>query len=257
MERAVIAAVLLGACATIPPGAAGVVWRPGGGVEPQTLGEGQHVVGPLSSVDVYDLRAQERDEDLVGLTADGAPVEAGASVVTFHLVAEELAQLDRQLGPRYYETVVSPVVRAMARRVLARYRAAELDSAGIRRAQDGLMALLVPALRPMHIAVDGVVFRRVLFTSPGAYAAVLDTARSEQAAIAARTDIEGAAERARRWREQALGIAAAHALVAPSLSPESLEEARRRAWDRLVTSPSTSVLVRPEGESPLLLEVPP
>lgn len=244
--------LLLCACAAIPPGAAGVVWTSG-----ETLGEGEHFVGPFAMVDVYDLRAQERNEDLVGLTADGAAVEAGASVVTFHLMPGELADLDHRLGPAYYDTVVSPVVRAMARRVLARYTAAELDSHGIRRAQDALMALLVPALRPMHIWIDGVVFRRVIFTDPRARQAVLDTSAAEQAAITARADIDAAAQRAARLREQARGVAGAHLLVAPSLTPESLEDARRRAWERLVSSPSTSVLVRPGGESPLLLEMPP
>ncbi|HUJ27478.1 MAG TPA: hypothetical protein VLW85_15745, partial [Myxococcales bacterium] len=74
----------LWACATVPAGAGGVVWSPSGDVPREALGEGQHFIGPFAAVQVYDLRAQERNEDLVGLTADGSPVEAGASVVTYH-----------------------------------------------------------------------------------------------------------------------------------------------------------------------------
>jgi len=252
-----IASVLLSACATIPAGAGGVVWTASDGVQPSPLSEGQHYIGPSASVDIYDLRAQERNEDLVGLTADGAPVEAGASVVTFHLLASELPALDREIGPDYYAIVVSPLVRAEARRVLAHFRSAELTSAGIRRAQEALRETLAPALRPMHVVLDGIVFRRVIPTSPGAYQAILETASSEQAALTARAEIEAAYQRADRRREEARGVAVGLELVAPTLTRESLEDARRRAWERLITSPSTSVLLRPGGESSLLLEVPP
>ena len=246
------------ACATIPAGAGGVLWTASGDAPPEMLDEGQHFIGPFSTVQVYDLRAQERNEDLIGLTSDGAPVEAGASVVTFHLVPEELTQLDRQVGPDYYDTVVAPLVKAEARRVLAHFGSSELlDSVKVRAAQQMLFDLVEPALRPMHIELDGVVFRRVIPSSPGAYRAILDTAATEQAAQTARADIEAAYHRADQRRTTALGIANGFDLVAPTLTPQSLEEARIRAWQRLVTSPSTSVLTRPNGESPLLLEVPP
>ncbi|HUJ24903.1 MAG TPA: SPFH domain-containing protein [Myxococcales bacterium] len=246
------------ACATIPAGAGGVVWSPSGEPPRETLSEGQHYIGPFATVQVYDLRSQERNEDLVGLTADGAPVEAGASVVTFHLVPGELPQLDRQVGPDYYPIVVAPLVKAQARRVLAHFRSSELlDSAKVRAAQQMLYDQLEPALRTMHIELDGVVFRRVIPASSGAYRAVLDTAAAEQAAQTARADIEAADQRADQRRVKALGVANGLDVVAPTLTPQSLDEARVRAWQRLLTSPSTSVLARPNGETPLLLEVPP
>ena len=247
---------LLG-CATVPPGAGGVLWTASGGISPEPLAEGQHFVGLTGAVDVYDLRAQERNEDLFGLGADGAPIEAGASVVTFHLVAAELPALDREVGPAYYQTVVAPLVRATARRVLARLRSSELDTAHIRAAQAQLRDLLAPALRPLHVVIDDVVFRRVIPTSPLAYASVLETGQAEQAAIQARADIEAAYARAEQRRAEAHGVAGQLDTVGPSLTPQSLDEARLRARERLLTSPSTSVLVRPDGESPLLLEVPP
>ncbi|HUJ27407.1 MAG TPA: SPFH domain-containing protein, partial [Myxococcales bacterium] len=176
-----------------------------------------------------------------------------------HLVAEELPQLDRQIGPDYYAIVIAPLVKAEARRVLAHYRASELlDSARVRAAQQQLFDLLEPALRTVHVALDGVVFRRVVPASPAAVRSIVDTASAEQAAaLTARADIEAAYARADQRRAEALGIAAGLNLVAPTLTPQSLEEARVRAWQRLLTSPSTSVLTRPGGESPLLLEVSP
>ena len=256
LVSAAVLAALLG-CATVPAGAGGVLWTPGSGVSPEPLGEGQHFIGPFADLEVYDLRAQEHGEDLVGLSAEGAPLEASASVVTLHLVAAELPALDRQIGPDYYQIVVAPLIRSGARRVLSRYLVSDLDSAAIRRAQAELAALVAPALRTLHIVLDGVVFRRVISTAPAAYAAVLATSQAEQVAMQARADIEAAAQRAEERREQGRGLAAGLDIVAPTLTRESLAEAQNRAWQRLILSPSTSVVVRPQGETPLLLEVHP
>lgn len=243
------------ACATIPPGAGGVLWSAKDGVQREPLEEGQHFIGPLASVTVYDLRAQERNEDLVGLTADGALVEAGASLVTFHLRADELPALDRELGPGYYEHAVSPLVRSTARRVLARLRIAELDTSGIRRAQDEIATLLAERLRPLHVLLDGVAIRRVVPLSRTAYQAVLSAAALEQNALSVPAQLDLARHRADEARERAAGIAAENTILSPTLNRRALDEAAWRAWERLMGAKSTNVILRATPDSPLLLEV--
>jgi len=243
------------ACATIPPGAGGVLWSARDGVQRKPLEEGQHFIGPLASVTVYDLRAQERKEDLVGLTADGALVEAGASLVTFHLRAEELPVLDRELGPAYYQQAVSPLVRSSARRILARMRVAELDTGGIRRAQDEIASLLAERLRPLHVVLDGVAIRRVVPLSREAYQAVLGAAALEQQALSVPALLDLSRHRADEARERAAGISAENAILSPTLSRRSLDEAAWRAWELLMGAKTTNVILRATSESPLLLEV--
>jgi regulator of protease activity HflC (stomatin/prohibitin superfamily) len=79
----VVTSGVLSACATVPAGDAGVVLR-ADGVDPVPLGEGAHWVSPWTRVDLYDLRVDEHNEDLGAVTADGARVEARASILTFH-----------------------------------------------------------------------------------------------------------------------------------------------------------------------------
>ena len=249
----VLAASLACACATVPSGAGGVLWTPGG-VSNEPVPEGQHFIGPLAKLQLYDLRRQEKNEDLVGITADGALVEAGASVVTFHLRAEDLVAVDRELGPDYYANVISPVVRAAARRVLSRYRLSELDTPGVRRAQGELGRLLAERLSSLHVVIDDVVFRHVLPRSQALDAAVLDTGRLEQEALAASTSLlELAARDGDARRELAVGIAARNKSIAPTLTPRVLLDARREASQRLIESPSTQVLF--PSALPLSLEV--
>jgi hypothetical protein len=253
MTRLAPICLALCACATVPAGQGGVVWN-SAGVQPEPLSEGLHFVGPVARVQLYDLRAQERSETLQGLSADGAAVEASASVVTFHVDAGDLPALERQLGPAYYQQAVAPLVRAGARRILSRFRVSELDSAGVRRAQAELEALLIPALQKLHVVLDGVAFKRVLPLSQPAYQAVLDTGAAEQDALTAATRVQLARQRAEALREEAHGLASGNDIVAPTLSKASLDDSRQRAWESLLQAPGTRVLVT---DQKLLMEVPP
>jgi regulator of protease activity HflC (stomatin/prohibitin superfamily) len=244
------------ACATVPSGHLGVLLR-SDGVAADPLGEGTHLVGPLASVDVYDLRAQEETEDLVALSADGAPLEARASVLTFHPVPSELVALARQVGPDYYHAVIRPMVRSTVRRVLAGLRADQLDTGGILAAQAEITRIAGERLRPYHIALDAINIRSLaLAPSSAAYRAVVDVGVREQQALAARQLAELARRRADALRTGGRGIAGAHALLAPTLTPDVLNDEAARAWTRLMTAPSTVVDVR-SADVPYLMEVSP
>ena len=251
-----LAFVSFTACATVSSGGAGVVVGIHG-VDPQPLGEGVHFLGPLAEVENYDLRAQERSEDLEALSADGMVLDARASVMTFHPAQGEAVTLAREIGPDYYRILVMPVVRSTLRKVLAAYRAAALDTPGITRAEREVTAETARRLRPHHVVFDSISLRTLGITRPSAgYQAVIDTGVKEQEALAARLLPEQARQHADELRAEALGIAESHALIAPTISPELLTDAANRAWTRLLTASSTSVEVRPRTQ-PYVLEVEP
>jgi len=251
-----IAFVSFTACATVPSGGAGVVLGIRG-VEPEPLGEGVHFVGPLVEVETYDLRAQEKSEDLEALSADGMVLDARASVMTFHPAQGEAVALAREIGPDYYRILVRPVVRSALRRVLAAYPANALDTPGITRAEKDVTAETARRLRPHHVVFDSISLRTLgIAHSSEGYQAIVDTGVKEQEALAARLLPEQARQHADELRAEAQGIAESHALIAPTISTELLTDAANRAWTRLLTDPSTSVEVRPKTQ-PYVLEVEP
>jgi regulator of protease activity HflC (stomatin/prohibitin superfamily) len=160
-----LAALALASCVTVPPGRAALVTGLSG-LEPP-LGEGVHWVGPWASSELIDLRQQERDDDLRAITADGAVIEAGTSLVTWRPVPDELRELAREVGPDVYAVAVGPVVSSCARKVLGRLRLDELDTSHLRAAQAEVTALAAAALRPLHILLEGVELRQVVPLSPG------------------------------------------------------------------------------------------
>lgn len=241
---AVIAGGSLSACATVPAGHLGVVLQ-SDGVAPEPLAEGAHVVSPWSTVMLYDMRVDEHTENLGAVSADGAALEARASVLTFHAAPGEVVALAREVGPHFYANLVRPIVSSVVRRVLAGLRADQLDTPGIRRAQAAVTRAAAEELRPFHIIVDSIDLRTLnLVTTSAAYAAVIQTGVEEQKVFLARKQIELAQKDDEALRESARGIEAAHAIVAPTLTPDVLGDAARRAWGRLLTAPSSAVEVR-------------
>jgi regulator of protease activity HflC (stomatin/prohibitin superfamily) len=251
-----VAFVALSACATVPSGHSGVLLRTSG-VDPELLREGVNFIGPLAGVETYDLRAQEQSEDLDALSADGVMLVAHASVMTFHPVPAEVVALAREVGPDYYQVLVRPVVRSTLRRVLAAFRADALDTPGISRTEREVTEATARRLRPYHIVFDSISLRtlRIAPTSES-YQAILATAVKEQEAIAARQLPELARQEAEERRSTARGIAEAHALIAPTITPEILTDSENRAWARILTAASTHVEVRPHAQ-PYILEIEP
>jgi hypothetical protein len=233
-----------------------VLLRPSG-VQLQALEEGAHAISPLSRVDLFDLRGQEKTEDLLALSADGAPVQARASLVTYHLVKEELAAVDREVGPDYYRVIVQPIIRSTVRLVLAAYPAAHLSSSNIAAAQQEITRLAALRLRPYHILLDALDLRTLaVVVSPRAYAQVLDRGVLEQQVLAVPQKLEVTRQRAAALKESARAVATAHALYGPTLRPDVLYDTATRAESRLLTSPWTQVVVV-DPSQPYRLEVVP
>lgn len=195
------------ACVTVPSGHLGVLLRPDG-VAREPIGEGVHLIGPLAHADLYDLRGQERHEYLAALSADGAMLEARASVLTFRPAAGELVALAREIGPAYYEVVVQPIVRSTVRRVLASRRLDELDTAGILSAQEEITRIAAARARPYHIILEGVNLRTLaMLPSSPPYRVVVETSVTEQEVLAARKRVELVRDWAASHREEARGLA--------------------------------------------------
>lgn len=247
----------LGGCATVDPGHVAIVE----GMRSRArapLQEGSRVIGPFASVVIYDLRAQQRSEDFEALSADGMRLEAKASVMTYHPVADEIGALARETGPDYYQVLIAPTVRSRLRRLLASYRADALDTPTVDRIEKQIARETAELLRPRHIVFDAIGLRTLRIDPRSqAYAGVVQTGVEQQKAMmAAQALVELARRDAERLRLEAKGVAEANTLVAPTLTPPLLRKASVDGWSNLLTSPSTQVRVL-ATEQPYLLEVAP
>ena len=251
LAQAGTAVVLLNACVTVPSGYRAAVIGPRG--EAKNLGEGVSFVAPFSQTRLYDVRRLEANEDLTALTADGAPVKAGSSVVTYRVSPEELVALSRETGPAYYQTLIRPILMSATRRVLAQYRWRDLlDSANVLQAQKELTADAAARLRPRHLILDSVVMRGIFIGLPKISAAITDTSVWEQKSLEAREKVHVAELQAQALRKTAEGVASANERVGPTLTAPVLEDADRRVWSRLMQSPGTKIDIAADGLMPVV-----
>jgi regulator of protease activity HflC (stomatin/prohibitin superfamily) len=242
-------------CATVPPGYGAVVLAPSG-VQPEPLKEGVSAIPWFGEVKLYDLRQQELTVRFNAITGDGGLVTASASVVTFRIVPEELVALAREVGPLYGQVLVRPETEAAVRTVIGGLLADELDTQHILVAQAEVTRRAAQRLRPYHVLLESVDLRTLQLVAPLVFAQVGRALVLEQQILAAPRQLEVAQKQADARREEASGLSRQFEALAPSLSPETLEDRRVRAWNRLLQAPSSSVQVEAAG-SPAILEVSP
>jgi regulator of protease activity HflC (stomatin/prohibitin superfamily) len=242
-------------CATVPPGQGAVVLGPSG-VHPQPLPEGVSSVPWFGEVTLYDLRQQQLTVRFNALTKDGGLVKASASVVTYRIVPEELVALAREVGPDYGAVLVRPEAEAAVRLVVGGLLADEFDSDHIVAAQAEISRRAAARLRPYHILLESVDLRTMQVVAPLAQMQVAYTLVLQQRYLTTPREMEVVHKQADQRREQAEGLANELGAIAPSLSSQTLEDRRRRAWDALLRAPSSSVFAETAG-APAVVEVSP
>src|SRR5579871_563163 len=123
-----VAALFATGCATVevPPGYVAVTWTPSG-MSDKVLHEGSWSLGRGDEAIVFDARSQEHEERLEVLAANGLKIVFDTSI-RYHIVPDEAVKLDQELGEKYYDILLGPLIRSQARRVVGRYQPEEIYS---------------------------------------------------------------------------------------------------------------------------------
>jgi hypothetical protein len=244
---------LWSACATVSvavdPGHGAVLTDPNGNMS--ILGEGVAYVSADARVDDFDLTQQSQGGSFAAVTKDGVPLRVVDPVVGYRVIAEELVEADRTLGPTGWKSVVEPIVSSTIGRVVATYRYDQLDTPRLREAQDRITTLAAAQLKPLHIALLSVELKGLVAQLPGLASSVTETSVWEQRSAKAKTSIEVASHEADNLRAKAAGIASANQSIAETLTPATLQNKADQAWLQLITSPTTDVEVVDSASPPL------
>jgi prohibitin 2 len=251
-----VTGMAVGCGATVGPGRVGVLWRAWNGTQGDVYGEGLHYIAPWNDLYVYDLRSMSHDELLNVIAVNGLGIKLDASV-RYHLSPGEVVPLQREIGPEYYHTILEPVLRSEARRVLGRYTPEEIYSTKRdlieREIREGLRA----KIEGKHIVLEAVLIRNVEL--PDAIRHAIDQKLSaEQDVLKMKYVLEVAKAVADQRRIEAQGVADYNRTIAASLTPPMLEFDRIQELSRLAASPNAKTVVMGPGVSnaPVLLSTP-
>jgi regulator of protease activity HflC (stomatin/prohibitin superfamily) len=205
--------------------------------------EGSYLISPFTDAWSYDLRTQSDSATMGAILADGATAQVAELVTTYRIDTSGLLDLNRQVGPEYYDVVIAPLVQSAVGEALGRLPGDQLDSPHLAQIQAQVTARLATAMAPWHVALIAVQMSDVGIALPKTQQAILATGVAEQGVLTSQRHLDIDRATADTRRQEASGVAAALLAVAPTLSPLGLKDQEQRAWGRLIASPDAKVYV--------------
>ncbi len=237
-------------CPVVDSGHQGIVFETlSGGTSRKMLGEGMHLMPIWNGIIPYDLRVRELKEQLSVLSNNGLAIRVDASV-RYRPKAEELYELQTQIGPNYAEIVVAPIVRSEARKVFGRYAPEEIYSTKREEIERQIYEEVLKALGGKHVIVEAVLVRDVEL--PEAIKnAIADKLAEEQRSQKMRFTLDKERQEAMRKQIEAEGINKYQAIVRQGLTAEYLQYKGIEATQKLAESTNAKVVIVGGGKGGL------
>ena len=161
MRRILLLFSFTAACtyAHVGSGEVAVIRTPAG-LDNHVYPTGDWSIGRSDEATVYNVRSQEHAEWLQVLASNGLSIALDTSV-RFHVIANEAVQLDQELGPDYYGTLLGPTLKSQARRVIGRYQPEEIYSSEREAIERQIRDGMTEAIKGRHIVLEAVLIRNV------------------------------------------------------------------------------------------------
>lgn len=154
---------------SIGAGEVGVKFNQFGGVEPDELGEGLHIVPPWVSVTKYSVQSQvytmssqasegERvgDDRINALTSEGLTLGMDISI-RYRMIPTDASSVHQKLGPSYAEKIIRPTIKSVIREVVSSHTAMEIYGQ-----QRQLVVAEMQTELENRLADDGIIVEEVL-----------------------------------------------------------------------------------------------
>ncbi len=244
------AAVTAVGCVRIDSGHRGVLWSFFGGTNLEDVyGEGVTIVPPWNRMNVYDVRTQDRKEDLHVLTSNGLSVSLEASI-RYRALSNELTALHVEIGQAYYETILAPIVKSEARQVGGRYTPEEIYSTKREEVAAAIYEEVTKQLEGKHIVLEAILVRNVDLP-PTIKGAITEKLEEEQKALKMEFTLARERKEAERKRIEAAGIRDFQKIVSTGITEALLRWKGIEATEKLATSSNAKVVVVGSGKDGL------
>ena len=237
----------------IESGQRGVKYSRFTGTEMTTVyGEGLQVVWPWEQMIEYEVRIQNQDEQISVLSSNGATIGMDVSV-RYSPDPQRLPLLHTTYGPEYYQRLVQPVVRSVAREVVGQFEPEELYSTRREQLQNQIESRVRTAIGNESIALQDILIRDVELPAQVRQAIELKL-QEEQRAQQVSFSIDRERREAERKRIEAEGQATFQRLITESLSDRYLQYEGIQATRELAGSDNAKVvIVGGDGGLPIIL----
>lgn len=239
---------------TIVSGQAGVRYSPFGGTDMDDVyGEGLNIHAPWVSVIKYDVRVQERLENMEALSSNGLSIGTDISV-RWRPRSETLPELHVTYGVDYFRKLIGPELRSVVREVIGQFTPEELYSSRRTELQDQIFARVKESVDGENVLVEAILIRDVRLPEQ-IKMAIENKLKEEQEAERYEFTIEKERLEAERKRIEAEGEAAYQKIITASLTSQFLRFKGIEATRQLANSPNSKTVIVGGGQDglPLIL----
>ncbi len=196
---------------------------------------------PWNSMFVYRTQVQERKESLTVLSSDGASIRLEVSIL-YRPEAGKIDSLQVEIGPGFYDDVVAPNLRGIARGVAGRYKPEEIYSTKRDEMAAAILSELTTALAKKWVVIENVLVRDVVIPAKISEA-INFKLTADQEAQKMQFTIEKEKLEAERKRIEAGGIADFQKIVSAGITNSYLKWKGIEATQKIAESPNSKVIM--------------
>ena len=239
---------------TIVSGQAGVRYSPFGGTNIEDVyGEGLHLHAPWLKVIKYDVRVQERLENMEALSSNGLSIGTDISV-RWRPASETLPTLHVIYGVDYFRKLIGPELRSVVREVIGQFTPEELYSSRRTELQDQIFSRVKENVEGENVILEAILIRDVRLPEQ-IKVAIENKLKEEQEAERYEFTIQKERLEAERKRIEAEGEAAYQQIITASLSSQFLRFKGIEATQQLANSTNAKTVIVGSGSDglPLIL----
>jgi len=261
-----IALGCLSGCAKVDAGHGGVLWTAWSGTQEDTYSEGWYFVAPWNKMITYNVRLQDRAEDLHVLANNGLSIRLETSV-RYRVNLGTLPVLHQKVGEDYYEVLIAPSVRSAARKVVGRYtpeqiystKREEVEHEALTAVVENLKDAISKKLEGASVDEDPIQIKAILVRNVDLpeklKRAINDKLEEEQRSLKMKFTLSRERQEAERKEIEANGIAKRNRIITESITDRLLSYEGIQATERLAHSQNSKVVVIGSGKQglPLIL----
>ena len=247
---AFVGILALNSVACVKTGHVGVVTL-FGRVTNRVMGEGIHLINPLTRVHELSIKTQEVKERAAVPSKEGLIMGLEASVL-YHLDPNMAADIFQKIGPGYAEVLLTPNFRSAIRAVTAANTASSLYSDARETVARQILDALQTQVHPRGVTIENVLLRDLQLPDT-LKQAIEAKQQAQQEAQRMEFVLQRERQEAERKRVEAQGIKDFQHIVTEGISEKLLEWKGIEATVELARSPNSKVVVVGAGKSGLPL----
>jgi regulator of protease activity HflC (stomatin/prohibitin superfamily) len=212
-----------------------------GRVTGQTIGEGIHLVNPISRVNEMDVKTQEIKERASVPTKEGLIMGVEASIL-YHLQADRAAEVYQKIGVDYANVLLVPNFRSAIRAVTAANLASSLYSDARESIARQILVDVQQQVQPRGLVIENVLLRDLQIPESLKHA-IEAKQQAQQEAQRMEFVLQREQQESERKRVEAQGIKDFQNIVTQGISDKLLEWKGIEATIELARSQNAKVVV--------------